>query len=161
MSDMKFTIAYLKNIGKGMIPLPIAAILDAIDECESEEDLKEKFNELKEAINSIKTSFSTIPISFEAKYASVISIYYWGYYSNPDNIKNGIEEFLENELEDKDKIDYGYLESLDVVIVDSECIIIENVEPILKECWDNGIIRLITGLLEKEFDIKIRSIAFA
>lgn len=167
MNDAKFIYTYLKNFGKGMLPPPIVALVETIDECKSEEELKEKFKEIKEAINIIKSSFPTIPIVFESEYASIIAIYYHVSCSNsyiinnPQSVKERIEEFLKNELTVDEKLLNGYLESLDVVSVNSDCIIIQNDEPVLKQDWHNGIISIIRNILENDFDTKIKCIAFA
>lgn len=158
--EMKEVVAkYGINIAKGILPGPIAAIIDTINECSSENELKSKFDQLKhyseEYAKILRNTLPTIPISVEVEYASVVVLYYL---IEPQNINVflDIEEF-QKQLEIILEEGMGSMEDYEIC---SEYIVLQSEIPISKSDWQDGPIQIFKEILNEEFNIKIKSILY-
>lgn len=147
------------NLMKGILPMPIAAIVDTINECQSADELKLEFDRLKrhaeEYAESMQNNLPSIPMSVEVEYASVVVLYYL---IEPQNInilldKEQIEKQIETILEEQ-------MESGEEYEICSDYIILKSQDPISKSDWQCGSIEIFKRILDEEFDIKIKSIIY-
>ncbi|AIY78950.1 hypothetical protein FDB15_14055 [Clostridium botulinum] len=144
------------NLAKGFLPMPIVAIIDAINECESEDELKLKYNELKQYVKEYAKVLPNIPMSVEVEYASVVALYYLiephniNILLNTKQLQEEIELILEEQMEDIEEFE-----------VRSDYIILQSPDQISKREWQDGAIQTLREILDEEFNIKIKSILYA
>ena len=148
------------NIVKGLLPMPVATIMDAINECESEDELKSKFSELKRYSEEYTKEYTKVipsmPLSVDVEYASIVVLYYL---IEPHNINNflnmkQLQEQIELILDNR-------IDSIESFEVYSDYIILQSSGQISKIDWQNGAIKTLKEILNEEFDIKIKSILYA
>lgn len=145
---------YPKKFLQEILPPPIAALLATIDECETADDLKEKFDSIKQYVKETQKSIPPIPISVEVEYASIVIIYLRSNISNDEDLENTkkIQNHIIELLEDK-------LCSVEECEVHTNFIILQYFEPLLKEDWQCTI-SIMRDFFSEQFSTEIQAIAY-
>lgn len=141
----------ISDVGFSFLPSPIGALVDAIEDINTDEELKNRFEELKEYAENIKKEVTSMPISVEIKIVSVVVIYLNAYLDN--DVSKELKERLD-EMNDDISFD-GMIEDF---IMESDAIAINLSSPSLKENVDEFIIEDLRTILS-EYDLEIRAIA--
>ena len=142
---------YTKNVLKQILPFPFSAIIETIDDCKSDEMLKNKFDDLKKYVKDLQSTLPNSPIGIEVEYANVVVIYYL------DALINEEHEVFEEEINLKFE-ELGLL--WPEIQVYSDCIILQCTEEVCsKDEWKEEVIPVVKQVLES-FDNDIRALLF-